>query len=276
MNQLYYGENLDILVRYVEDESVDLVYLDPPFKSNQDYNILFKEQDGTRSPAQIRAFEDTWTWDQISAAAYEEVVEKGGEVGRVLQAFRDFLGRNDMLAYLSMIAPRLVELRRVLKRDGSLYFHCDPSAGHYLKILLDAVFGPTRFLNEIIWKRTHAHGASRRYGPVHDLILFYSRGDDYLWTNARMAHDPEYIEKHFKLVDKDGARFQAISLTGAGVRYGESGKPWKGIDPTKVGRHWALSGEALAGLDIEGIEHGTVQERLDALDDAGLIYWPDK
>src|ERR1700732_86754 len=204
MDQLYYGDNLDILVRYVEDESVDLVYLDPPFKSNQDYNILFKEQDGTRSPAQIRAFEDTWTWDQASAAVYEDVIEEGGEVARVLQAFRGFLGGNDMLAYLAMMAPRLMEPRRVLKPEGSLYLHCDPTASHYLKILLDAVFGPTRFLNEIVWKRTHAHGSSRRYGPVHDLLLFYARGDDYVWTNPRASHNLGYIEKHFKLTDEDG------------------------------------------------------------------------
>ena len=140
-NTLYYGDNLDILHRYIADESVDLIYLDPPFNSNQSYNVLFAEQDGSRSAAQIKAFGDTWRWDQSAAAAYEEVVERGGKVSEAMQAFRKFLGHNDMLAYLAMMAPRLVELRRVLKPTGSIYVHCDPTASHYLKLLMDAVFG---------------------------------------------------------------------------------------------------------------------------------------
>ena len=170
-NQLYYGDNLDVLRLHVPDESVDLVYLDPPFNSNANYNVLFAERDGTQAAAQIKVFEDTWRWDQGSALAYQEVVESGGNVSRVMQAFRTFLGENDMLAYLSMMAPRLVELRRVLKTTGSLYLHCDPTASHYLKILLDAVFGPVSFRNEIIWRRTGAHGAQRSFGPIHDTIL---------------------------------------------------------------------------------------------------------
>src|SRR5205809_4072944 len=132
-NVLYYGDNLDILRRYIKDETIDLVYLDPPFNSNQDYNVLFAEQDGSRAAAQIQAFEDTWRWDQAAASAYQEVVEVGGRVSQVMQAFRTFLGENDMLAYLSMMAPRLMELHRVLKPTGSLYLHCDPTASHYLK-----------------------------------------------------------------------------------------------------------------------------------------------
>src|SRR5438093_4331128 len=124
-NRLYYGDNLDILQRYVKDESVDLVYLDPPFNSNATYNVLFAEQDGSRAAAQIRAFGDTWHWDQAAAAAFQEVVEHGGRVSQAMQAFRTLLGGNDMLAYLSMMAPRLVGLRRVLKQTGSLYLHCD-------------------------------------------------------------------------------------------------------------------------------------------------------
>src|SRR5208283_498180 len=155
MNTLYYGDNLDILRRYVRDETIDLVYLDPPFKSNQDYNVLFAEQNGTRSAAQIKAFEDTWRWDEESARTYQETVETGPEdVSKVMQAFRTFLGENDMLAYLSMMAPRLVELRRVLKPTGSIYLHCDPTASHYLKMLMDAIFHPGNFRNELIWKRT--------------------------------------------------------------------------------------------------------------------------
>src|SRR5438067_5263567 len=185
-NRLFYGNNLDILRRYIKDETVDLVYLDPPFKSNQDYNVLFAEQDGSRSAAQIKAFGDTWQWDQGAARAYQEVVEQGPEqVSKVMQAFRTFLGENDLLAYLAMMAPRLVELRRVLKPTGSIYLHCDPTASHYLKLLMDAVFGPINFRNEIIWKRTTAHSSAKKYAPIHDTVLFYG-GPDRIWNSPRV------------------------------------------------------------------------------------------
>jgi site-specific DNA-methyltransferase (adenine-specific) len=146
-NILYYGDNLTVLREHVKDESADLIYLDPPFNSNQDYNVLFKERDGARSGAQIKAFKDTWMWDQEASRAYHEMVEHGPEeVSKALRAFHTFLGQNDMLAYLSMMAIRLIELRRVLKPTGSIYLHCDPTASHYLKLILDAVFGPTHFL----------------------------------------------------------------------------------------------------------------------------------
>ena len=172
-NTLYYGDNLQVLREHIADESVDLIYLDPPFKSEQDYNVLFADQDGSRSAAQIRAFEDTWRWDRAAAAAFQEVVEAGGRVSLAMQAFRQALGDNDLLAYLSMMAPRLVELRRVLKPNGSIYLHCDPTASHYLKMLMDAVFTPFGFLSEIIWKRTHA----ARLGQT---ICSRSRHDSFL------------------------------------------------------------------------------------------------
>ena len=175
MNHLYYGDNLDVLRRYIPDESVDLVYLDPPFNSNANYNVLFAERDGTQAAAQIMAFEDTWRWDDGAARTYEDVVEAGGRVSQAMQAFRTFLGESDMLAYLAMMAPRLVDLRRVLKQTGSLYLHCDPTASHYLKMLLDAVFGPAQFKNEIIWKRTNSRSSSRRWPSIHDVILYYSK-----------------------------------------------------------------------------------------------------
>ena len=137
-NLLYYGDNLDVLQRHVKDESVDLVYLDPPFNSNADYNVLFAEQNGTQAAAQIRAFEDTWKWDNVAAKAYQEVVEAGGKVSQTMQAFRMALGENNMLAYLAMMAPRLVELRRVMKPTATIYLHCDPTASHYLKLLMDS------------------------------------------------------------------------------------------------------------------------------------------
>jgi adenine specific DNA methylase Mod len=164
-NQLFYGDNLDVLRRYVKDETVDLIYLDPPFNSRQDYNVLFAERDGSRSSAQIQAFEDTWEWNLESSRTYEEMVERGGRVADALRAFRTFLNNSDMMAYLAMMAPRLVELHRVLKLTGSIYLHCDPTASHYLKILMDGTFGATSFLNEITWRRTHSHGnVSRNLG----------------------------------------------------------------------------------------------------------------
>ncbi len=157
-NRLYYGDNLDVLRRYVKDESVDLIYLDPPFNSRQDYNVLFAEKDGARSSSQIMAFEDTWEWNLDAEKAYQEIVEAGGRVSDAMRAFRTFLGHSDMIAYLAMMAPRLIELRRVLKITGSIYLHCDPTASHYLKMLMDAVFGPANFRNEIIWKRKAGAG----------------------------------------------------------------------------------------------------------------------
>ena len=141
-NKLFYGDNLDVLRRYIKDESVDLIYLDPPFNSRQDYNVLFAEKDGTRSSSQITAFEDTWEWNLDAEHAYQEIVERGGRVSEAMQAFRTFLGHSDMMAYLAMMAPRLVEMRRVLKSTASIYLHCDSAASHYLKLLMDAVFTP--------------------------------------------------------------------------------------------------------------------------------------
>jgi DNA modification methylase len=177
-NVLYYGDNLDVLRQHVATESVDLVYLDPPFNSNANYNVLFAEQDGSRSAAQIKAFTDTWRWDEAAAAAYHEAVEAGGDVSRAMQAFRTILGDSNMLAYLAMMAPRLVELHRVLKRTGSLYLHCDPTASHYLKLLMDAVFGPENFRNEIIWHYRKWSTGKYAFQRNHDVLLFYSRSGD--------------------------------------------------------------------------------------------------
>lgn len=186
MNLLFYGDNLDVLRRHVEDESVDLVYLDPPFNSNASYNVLFAERDGTQAASQIKAFEDTWTWDEGAARAFEEVVEGGGRVSQAMQAFRTFLGDTDMLAYLAMMAPRLIELRRVLKPSGALYLHCDSSAGHYLKMLLDSVFGPENFRNDLIWWRAKGPKGSQhqalRFGVGTDNILFFSKSSEHVFN----------------------------------------------------------------------------------------------
>jgi len=187
-NKLYYGDNLDILRRYVKDESVDLVYLDPPFNSNRDYNVLFAEQSGKRAAAQIKAFEDTWRWDETSALAYEEIVEAGGKVSEAMQAFHIYVGESNMLAYLAMMAPRLVELRRVLKSTGSIYLHCDPTASHYLKLLMDKVFGAENFRNEIVWCYSGPSNVSSHYPRKHDTILFYTKSNQHIFNIQRIPY----------------------------------------------------------------------------------------
>ncbi|MBI3403544.1 MAG: site-specific DNA-methyltransferase [Acidobacteria bacterium] len=257
MNRLYYGDNLDVLRRHIEDESVDLVYLDPPFNSNASYNVLFAERDGTQAASQIKVFEDTWRWDEGAARAFEEVVETGGRVSQAMQAFRTFLGETDMLAYLAMMAPRLIEIRRVLKRTGSIYLHCDPAASHYLKLLMDAVFSPEQFRNEIVWKRTSAHSSAKRYGPVHDVILFYGRSDEMQWVGGYEAYDEAYVKQRFARGDE--RPWKDADLTGSGVRHGETGEVWRGFDVTAKGRHWAYQ-----------------PSELNKLDEAEMIYWPEK
>lgn len=274
-NKLYYGDNLFILRNHIEDESVDLIYLDPPFNSNASYNVLFRETDGKSSDAQITAFEDTWHWDTATELAYMEVIQNPPrKLADLLQALHMFLGRNDMMAYLTMMAIRLVELRRVLKPTGSIYLHCDPTASHYIKLLMDAVFDSDNFLNELIWKRTYSHGSSKRFGPIHDTIMFYSKSASYLWTNLKYQHDEKYLKKHYKYVDPiNNRRFQPITLTGAGIRYGDSGKPWKGINPTNINRHWAIPNSLLKKINADC---KTTQDKLDALENSGYIFWPKK
>lgn len=223
-NLLYFGDNLNVM-RQDRDSfptaSVDLIYLDPPFNSNQEYNVLFKEHDGTRAAAQIRAFTDTWEWNEESLLAYDMILETGTErLAEVMRAFRTFLRESNMMAYLAMMAPRLVELRRVLKPTGSIYLHCDPTASHYLKLLMDAVFGPENFRNEIVWKRAYAKGLSSRNLPRnHDIILSYQYGPGAVWnTNATyQQYDSGNLNEktvdQYRLKDSDGRRYQLTSLT---------------------------------------------------------------
>lgn len=252
-NLLCWGDNLDMLREHVATESVDLVYLDPPFKSDATYNMLFKERDGSRAAAQIKAFEDTWTWDETAAAALFETVKLGGPVANALAAFETLVGHSDMMAYLSMMAPRLIELRRVLKPKGSLYLHCDPTASHYLKLLLDAVFGPENFRNEIIWKRTVSHNNVRtRFGDETDTILFYSRGPQPTFNLQYRNYTPEYIESHYSQVDKDGRRFTTRDLRNPGVRPNLR-YDYKGYKPHPNG--WAISLAKMKAYDAKGLLH---------------------
>jgi len=272
-NTLYYGDNLDVMRKYLPDECIDLVYLDPPFNSNRDYNLLFREQSGEPAQGQIKAFTDTWQW---SGCAYDEFCQTCSKPALVelVQGFVRTLGRNDLTAYLVMMAPRLVELHQVLKPTGSLYLHCDPTASHYLKVMLDVIFGARNFRNEIVWKRTGAHGGAKRWGPVHDIILFYTKSDQYLWNRVYEPLDRDYIEGFYRYTDERG-RYQLVSLTGAGVTKGDSGKPWRGVDPTQVGRHWAVPQSIVEQLvGKERAQQMSVQEKLDLLDSAGYIVWP--
>jgi len=196
-NQLYYGDNLKVLRQHIKDESVDLIYLDPPFNSRQDYNVLFAEKDGTRSSSQIMAFEDTWEWNVDAERAYEEIVEQGGRVSDAMRAFRTFLGHSDMMAYLAMMAPRLIELHRVLRVTGSIYLHCDPTASHYLNMLMDAIFGAQNFRNEIVWKRTSSHSnATKRFGDQNDTILYFSKTDAPVFNRRHVSHSDTYLKSH--------------------------------------------------------------------------------
>jgi len=249
-NKLYYGDNLDVLRRYVKDDSIDIVYLDPPFNSRQDYNVLFAEKDGMQAAAQIMAFEDTWEWNQESSRTYEEMVEAGGPVAEVMIAFRTFLRGSDMMAYLAMMAPRLVELRRVLKESGAIYLHCDSTASHYLKILMDAVFGPQCFRNEVIWQRTSAHNDPMKYGRVHDSLLFYGRGEKITWNTQYEPIDEDYFKAHDFEEDEKGL-FRKRDLT-APAHGGKSGQyEWKGKHPP-VGRMWSYTEENMRQLETEG------------------------
>jgi site-specific DNA-methyltransferase (adenine-specific) len=260
-NKLFFGDNLHILREHVRDESVDLVYLDPPFNSAASYNVLFQEKTGERSAAQIKAFEDTWEWTGEAEEAYRATVQSAPErVVRIMEALRGFLGTSDMMAYLTMMTPRLLELHRVLKETGSIYLHCDPTASHYLKMVMDAIFDPRNFRSEIIWKRTSAHSSAKRYGPVHDTILFYSKSDSFIWNQSYQEYEASYVETFFDQTDPDGRKWKRTDLTGAGVRHGETGRVWRGIDITAKGRHWAHPPSVLDELDAKGRVHWPKKE----------------
>jgi DNA modification methylase len=283
MNLLYYGDNLDVLRRHVDDESVDLVYLDPPFNSNANYNVLFAEHDGTQAASQIKAFEDTWRWDDTAARACAEIIEAGGKVSEAMQAFRTFLGDSDMMAYLAMMAPRLVELRRVLKPTGSLYLHCDPTSGHYLKMLLDAVFGPKNYRNQVIWKRSHAHSDTKQgrkaYGNVSDVLLYYTVGDTYTFNTQFTPYTQEYIDKYFRYRDPDGRRYWLDNLTGPGGA--AKGNPH--YEVMGVTRYWRYSQKRMKELIAQGrivqVKPGNVPQYKRYLDDTPGIplqnIWTD-
>lgn len=235
MNTLYYGDNLNILRDYIPNDSVDLIYLDPPFNSNRSYNVLFRDESGIEAQAQITAFEDTWHWNVDTEKVYQELVTSGeARVSSVISALRETIGTNQVTAYLVMMAIRLVELHRILKPTGTLYLHCDPTASHYLRIVLEAIFGPTNFRNEIIWKRTSAHSDSKTCGNAHDCLLLYTRSNKFTWNKQYQTYNPEYVDSHYTQMDKNGRRYQADNLTAMGLSGGGYTYEWRGV--TKLWR----------------------------------------
>ena len=260
-NTLFYGDNLNILREYIATESVDLIYLDPPFNSSRNYNVLFKDESGTDSEAQIMAFEDTWHWNHTAEQTYRDLVTLAPDnVSKMIASLREFIGNNQMMAYLVMMAARLVELHRVLKPTGSLYLHCDPTASHYLKIVLDTIFGPKNYRTEIIWKRSSAHNDTRQGakqpGRIHDTLLFYSKDDrEWTWNTIYAPYDAEYIASNYRYVEeKTGRRFKSTDLTAAKPG-GDTSYEWKGRKPP-AGRYWAYS-----------------KENMQKFEDAGLLYY---
>jgi site-specific DNA-methyltransferase (adenine-specific) len=261
-NTLYYGDNYFILREHIASESVDLIYLDPPFNSNRTYNVLFKDEHGTDSEAQIKAFEDSWHWNLEAEQAYAEILtEAPDNVAKLIDSLRDFIGTNQVMAYLVMMTTRLVELHRVLKPTGSLYLHCDPTASHYLKIILDVIFGVNNFRNEISWERSQTRSSiSKSFRKAHDILLFYSKSENYTF-NMQFKELSEASMKLYRSKDEKGF-YQAVPVLVSGSRNGETGTAWKGINPTmrgNSGMHWV-----------------TKPSKLDEYEKQGLILWPKK
>lgn len=284
-NTLYYGDNLTIMQEKMGKLGmVDLIYLDPPFKSDMGYNLLYHKYTERPVPEQAEAFKDTWELDAAKrdlAKSMPVFMKQHDIPAYFIEFWRLWMtglaeANPELLAYLTYMVQRIVIMKGILKPTGSIYLHCDPTASHYIKIMMDAIFGHNNFRNEIVWKRTGSHGGSKRWGPIHDTILFYTKTDKYTWNRTFQKYDPDYIRDFYRTKDERGS-YHAVSLTGAGVRTGDSGKPWRGIDPTGTGRHWAVPTRALQmAYPDKDMSDLTTQEKLELLDKAGLIYWPER
>ncbi len=250
MSKLYFGDNLDVLRDQIKDESVDLVYLDPPFNSKRDYNLLYKTPQGEKSEAQTVAFKDTWVWGAQAEREYQDSIRSSNtRLAQTLTSLRGLLEESDMMAYLSMMARRLLELHRVLKPTGSLYLHCDQTAGHYLKLVLDAVFGPTNFRTEIIWQRTSSHNDTKGWAVVHDTIFYYTKSNQFIWTGSFVGHDPKYLKDFYTHEDERGVfrLDHIIRSKSMGARPNLSYE-YKGYKPEWG---WRVNREKLEILDAE-------------------------
>lgn len=284
ISRLLYGDNLDVLRKHLASESADLIYLDPPFNSKRAYNMLFQEPSGQVSPAQFQAFTDTWTWTPATDEAFDRIVQSAPlRVRQLLPALRDLLRENSLSAYLVMMTERLVELHRVLKPTGTLYLHCDPNISHYLKLVLDALFGPERYLNEVSWKRSSAHSDAaqgmRRYGRIRDVLLAYSKTKEYTWNHVYTPYDDAYVASEYRHVSDDGRYFKETDVTaaksggdteydwyvkrrtGTGVRWQPDleheflnpvlGNEYKAVKPYR-GRYWAYSHQNMVRFALAG------------------------
>ncbi len=278
-NTLYYGDNYHWM-RQWDDEQFDLIYLDPPFNSNADYNMIFG------AGAQVQAYEDIWQWGDEAVRDFDRALASAPMIAKTVSGFQNIIPETPMMAYLSHLAPRLYEMHRLLKNTGSFYLHCDDTAGHYIKILLDAVFGPTNYRNAIIWRRAIAHSDAQRFGRIHDNIFFYTKTNDYFWDGDAIAEPKtkENLESSYPARDERG-KYRADNITGpkhSSRKGAPSTLPWKGYDVFSMGRVWSppkvgrgkyadyIKEKWIPNYDeIEG-----VHDRLDALDDADLIHHP--
>jgi site-specific DNA-methyltransferase (adenine-specific) len=252
-NRLHYGDNLEVLRSNINSESVDLVYLDPPFNSNANYNVIFGgRKSDVPSQAQITAFEDTWHWSEDSTRTLNDLYKINGELGELIDLLVRRLGHNDLSAYIVMMSVRLIELHRVLKPTGSLYLHCDPTASHYLKIILDIIFNAQNFRNEVIWKRTGAHSDSKTCGNTHDILLLYSKSNNFLWNKQYQPYDESYIKSHYRRIDKNGRKYRTDNLTAMGLSGGGYTYEWNGV--TKL---WRLPETKMQELHEQGRVHYT-------------------
>ena len=260
---MWTGDNLDVM-RGMNSESVDLIYLDPPFNSNRDYAAPIG------SEAAGAAFKDTWTLDDVDVAWHGEIADQNPAVYAAIDAAGITHGKG-MKSYLIMMAVRLVEMHRILRATGSLYLHCDPTASHYLKLMMDAIFAARNFRNEVVWRRTGSHNMADRFGPIHDVVLFYAKSDAYKHRSIFTPYSKGHVEGYFNKKDGRGP-YWTNSIHGSGTRNGASGKPWRGLDPTLAGRHWAIPSRLVLefGIDPDLPQH----EKLDALYELGLIDLP--
>jgi len=251
MGVLYFGDNLDILREHIKDESIDLIYLDPPFNSKRGYNVFMLTPKGHESDAQITAFDDTWHWGEQAEREFSELLHQPNtEVAEMIQALRRFLKESNMMAYLTLMANRLLELHRVLKPTGSLYLHCDPTASHYLKIVMDTVFGVENMLNEIVWQRTAVKGdVHRKFGAVHDLLLAYTKSQGYKFNVTYGSQDEEYHDR-FKFDDGDGRGVYQSAPSDSPNPRPNLTYEYKGFPPPPKG--WRVSKELMEQLDNEG------------------------
>ena len=264
---IWTGDNLDIL-RGLNSETVDLIYLDPPFNSNKDYAAP------VGSKAAGAAFKDTWTLSDLDVAWMGLIADEHPALAYALDGAGRTHGKG-MQSYLTMMAVRLLEMRRVLKVTGSIYLHCDPTANAYLRMLMDTIFGANNFCSEIVWRRTNVHNqTARQYGPIHDTILFYSKSNRMIFHPGVRPYTQAYIQERFKRSDSRG-HYQTNYLTGPGQRFADSGKPWRGFNPTSVGRHWAVPKSLRQYLTANGDGMNT-QQKLESLYRQGFIVFPKK